>query len=278
MKDGNIIMPRYARKRSKTGVYHVIARGINRQKIFHEDNDYKKYLGILYKTKEKTACEIYGYCLMSNHVHLLIKENDEEIGQIMKRIGISYASWYNWKYERIGHLFQNRYKSECVEDDKYLITVIRYIHNNPVKAKMVGKPEQYNWSSINAYYDSKKEYIENLTQTDNILKMFSEYKDNAVKQFREFMEQENEDDCLEEGEEIRRISDQEAKKEVKKILKGKSISELRDMNKYERNKILSQVKDLEGISIRQICRLTGIGYYIVFRADKMQGDNCPCNR
>jgi len=91
---------------------------------------------------------------MANHVHLLVKESNTDISILMKRFGVSYGYWYNWKYERRGHLFQDRFKSECIEDDAYLLTVIRYIHNNPVKAAIVHKPEQYRWS--------KKAYLQAL--------------------------------------------------------------------------------------------------------------------
>ncbi len=107
-------MPRVARKKSKTEMYHVIVRGINRQEIFHDEEDFQKYMEILDRTKKVSNCGIYGYCLMGNHVHLVIKETKEEIGKIMKRIGASYAYWYNLKNERIGHVFHDRYKSECV--------------------------------------------------------------------------------------------------------------------------------------------------------------------
>jgi REP element-mobilizing transposase RayT len=111
---------------------------------------------------------IYGYCLMSNHTHLLIREKTDHISRIMSRIGTSYAWWYNRKYNRSGHVFQGRYGSECVEYDKYLLIVIRYIHNNPVKAGMVSEPEYYKWSSIHAYYGGR-EYPPRLTEPEFIL-------------------------------------------------------------------------------------------------------------
>ena len=115
-------MPRAARVKSKTGIYHIILRGINRQIIFEDEEDSLKFLQTLSEYKEKSKYEIYAYCLMGNHVHILIKEGKEELGIAMRRIGASYVYWYNWKYERNGHLFQDRYKSEAVEDDKYLLT------------------------------------------------------------------------------------------------------------------------------------------------------------
>ena len=106
-------------------------RGINQQNIFSVDEDYEKFIAILAKYHKKSEYEIYAYCLMGNHVHLLIKEGREALPHAMKRIGTSYVSWYNWQYNRKGHLFQDRYKSEPVEDDVYFLTVLRYIHQNP---------------------------------------------------------------------------------------------------------------------------------------------------
>lgn len=257
-------LPRIARKKSKTGIYHVVMRGINRQDIFGNEEDYQRYLQTLEKVKKKSDCEILGYCLMSNHLHLLVKEKSEEIGQIMKRLGTSYASWYNWKYERVGHVFQDRYKSECVENDKYLLTVIRYIHNNPVKARIVVKPEQYRWSSYLAYIGGK-EYPVGLIQTTVIFDLFSEDKNVATVKFRQYSQQENDDKCLEDEVTIR-SSDEEIRLEVQKILKGKSIADLQQMSKIERNYFLQQAKKIKGSSIRQIARITGIGYNIIIRA------------
>ena len=126
-------MPRVAREKSKTGIYHIILRAVNRQIIFEEDEDAIKFLETLERYKETSGYEIYAYCLMGNHVHILLKEGKEDLGVTMRRIGASYVYWYNWKYERVGHLFQDRYKSEVVETEKYLLAVLRYIHQNPLK-------------------------------------------------------------------------------------------------------------------------------------------------
>ncbi|MCJ7806540.1 MAG: transposase, partial [Clostridia bacterium] len=119
-------MPRRAREKSSTGVYHVMLRGINRQNIFKDREDRQQFITTLVKYKKVSGYEIYGYCLMTNHMHLLIKEGGESIDRILKRIGASYVYWYNKKYARCGHLFQDRFKSEPVEDDQYLLVVLRY--------------------------------------------------------------------------------------------------------------------------------------------------------
>ncbi|MGV8147276.1 MAG: transposase [Alkaliphilus sp.] len=121
-------MPRQKRKISEIGIYHIMIRGINRQMIFEDDEDYCKFLEVLKTTKEKSEFEIYGYCLMGNHVHLLLREGKESLSKVMQRICSCFVYWYNSKYDRYGHLFQERFKSEVVENEAYLITVLRYIH------------------------------------------------------------------------------------------------------------------------------------------------------
>ncbi|TLS38639.1 transposase [Pseudalkalibacillus caeni] len=116
-------MPRKARRKSSTGIYHVILRGINKQTIFEEDEDKRKFLETLKKYKRISQFELYSYCLMDNHVHLLIKESEETVSKALKRISSSYVYWYNMKYERIGHLFQERFKSETVETRAYFLTL-----------------------------------------------------------------------------------------------------------------------------------------------------------
>ncbi|WP_308160333.1 transposase [Bacillus sp. ISL-77] len=130
-------MPRRARVKSGSGIYHIMLRGANRQEIFHDDADCLNFLDLLHKYKLKTKVKIYGWCLMSNHIHLLLREGNEDISTTMKRIGVSFVMYYNWKYGTSGHLFQDRFKSENVENDQYLLTVVRYIHQNPLKARIV---------------------------------------------------------------------------------------------------------------------------------------------
>lgn len=91
---------------------------------------------------------VYAYCLMDNHVHLLLNTNHDDLAVIMKSIAVRYASFYNWKYSRTGHVFQDRFKSEPIEDERYLLAVVRYIHNNPIKAGMIEKPADYEWSRL----------------------------------------------------------------------------------------------------------------------------------
>ena len=109
-------MPRTARIKSKTGIYHVMLRGIGKQNIFEDDLDKQKFMMLLTEVKQKSQFSLYAYCLMNNHVHLLLKIGKDPLEIIIKRLGSNYAYWYNTRYERVGHLFQDRFKSEPVED------------------------------------------------------------------------------------------------------------------------------------------------------------------
>ena len=154
-------MPRQSRETSATCVYHVILRGVNKQQIFEDDDDYMRFLSVLRRQTQPfdddkgqfipPRCYVYAYCLMGNHVHLLIKEGSEAIGDTMKRIASSYVYYYNHKYDRVGHLFQERFKSQPVNDFTYFITLLRYIHQNPLKASLVENIQNYAWSSWMEY-------------------------------------------------------------------------------------------------------------------------------
>ena len=98
-------MPRKPRKKSETGIYHVIVRGIGQQDIFYEEDDFQRYPETTKRVSLESGVSVLGYCLMTNHVHLLLREDYGDISVYVKRLGISYAYWYNWKYERIGHVF-----------------------------------------------------------------------------------------------------------------------------------------------------------------------------
>ncbi len=252
-------MPRQARKRSKTGIYHIMIRGINRQIIFEEDDDYVKFVSTLLRVKEKSEFMIYGYCLMGNHVHLLLQEGKESISLAMQRICSSFVYWYNKKYDRYGHLFQERYKSEVVENDSYLITVLRYIHQNPIKASITDSVEGYKWSSYNKYM-----HDQSIIDTEFIFDLFSEQKEEARKQFEKYMKESNEDICLD-YKERHRISDEKILKLIEEKY-GVKNGFLHLLKREEIDTILKELKEINGITIRQIARVTGVSKYRVEKA------------
>lgn len=149
-------MPRIARKKSGTGIYHVMLRGINRQDIFEDAEDYWTFIRALSVLPDRlcddlqshmTCCHIYAYCLMPNHVHLLLHEADWTIGQCVKLLADIYVRYYNKKHGRTGHLLQDRFKSEPCDTIEYFVTLLRYIHQNPVKAGLVEQVKDYQYSS-----------------------------------------------------------------------------------------------------------------------------------
>jgi len=259
-------MPRLAREKSETGIYHVIIRGANKQEIFHDEEDNLKFLETLKKNKEETELNVYGWCLMGNHVHLLLREGNESLSTTMKRIGVSFVWFYNQKYETTGHLFQDRFKSEPVETDKYLLTVIRYIHQNPVKARLVKRPAEWKWSSSSAYYE-KETYPKDLLDCEFILSLLSENKKKAKKLFIEFNERESQDKCLEDtAEERLRLSDEEARMEISNKLQEINIAQVKGLPKKRRDEILRKIKTIDGLSQRQAARILGISPSLIFKA------------
>jgi len=253
-------MPRTARKKSESGIYHIILRGINRQIIFEDEEDKKKYLKILMQCKALSECRIFGYCLMDNHIHMLVQEGHEDMRMLMRRIGARYVYWYNWKYKRCGHLFQDRYKSEEVDDDSYFLTVLRYIHRNPVKAGITKEAADFKWSSF-------REYINNELQTAEIndaLNMFDKDRTRAIAAFKKYHEEENEDRCLDVDEETK-LRDEEALHIILNLCNIKSGNEIQKYDANERNAYLKELKG-KGLSTRQLERLTGVSRAIILKS------------
>ncbi|MFA9559282.1 transposase [Evansella sp. AB-rgal1] len=258
-------MPREARKKSKTKIYHIMWRGANGQEIFHDDEDRLAFLDTIMKYKKRMGLKVFAWCLMSNHVHLLIKEGDESISTTMKRIGVCFVSHYNWKYRTRGHLFQDRFRSENVETDQYLRTVVRYIHQNPVKAKMVDEVQQWKWSSCNGYYGVKV-YPQKLLDPDFILGLFSKDRTQAMELFKEFNERRNDDQCLDDHHYVRRLSDEEVRTEIKRVLGRMEIAHVKTLSRIHRTAILREIKKVEGVSQKQVARILGISVNLVYKA------------
>lgn len=144
-------MPVKRRRESSTGIYHVIAKGINKEKIFNQKREKAYFKKIILKHIEKYKVEFYAYCIMSNHVHLIIRAEIQTLSLFMAVVLAEYASYYNFKHHRNGHVFQNRFTSECIENERYFWICLRYIHLNPVKAHMIKSPLRYQYSSMGEY-------------------------------------------------------------------------------------------------------------------------------
>lgn len=178
-------MPRHSRTLSKSSTYHIMIRGNERKALFIDDEDRIFLLDTFINKKEGNSFALYAYCLMDNHVHMVIKEGKDSISRIMKRINTSYAYYFNNKYKRVGHVFQDRYKSETVDSDEYLLAAVRYVHNNPVKAGIVKSGGQFKWSSFNTY-TGKDMSPKEIVDKDDVLEMFSSDRSQAVKMFVDY--------------------------------------------------------------------------------------------
>lgn len=143
-------MARILKKNVNTPFFHIMVQGVNREAIFAKDKDIKKFIKIIKETKEKIDVIILSYCIMNNHSHFLMyEENVDFLGQFMHDVNLRYAKYYNEKYERVGHVFRDRYKMQLIGTERYLRTCIKYIHNNPVKANICQTPGEYPYSSFN---------------------------------------------------------------------------------------------------------------------------------
>jgi len=247
-----------ARKKSETGIYHIVFRGINKQNIFDDDEDRRKFLETLKYYKGLCNYLLYGYCLMDNHIHFLIKERDETISQLVKRISASYVHWYNEKYERCGHLFQERFKSETVESEDYFLVALRYIHQNPVKAGIAQNVSNYLWSSYQEY-DGKS----GLSDIDFALGLFSNSREKAISLFKAYTNEKNRDECLD-YQARRAKSDEEVVVSLNE-LGIKNICQLQQMNKQERDDVIRSIKAEANITVRQLARITGISKSLIAR-------------
>jgi len=162
-------MPKKKRIWYPGAVYHIMCRGNRRGEIFREEEDYWVYLSILEQVKNKYGFTLYSYCLMTNHMHLQMETKDVDIGNIMRSINLFFTKYFNNKYNLVGHLFQGRYKGEIITSDAYNLQTSRYIHLNPVKAKMVEDILDYPWSSYDIYMGMRRS---ELVDESIILKYF----------------------------------------------------------------------------------------------------------
>ena len=177
-------MARKLRVEVEGGLYHVITRGNDRQDIFHSADDYLKFLTLLIKQKARSPFYLYAYCLMTNHVHLLLERQEETVGGIMQRVLTGYSQYYNRRYKRIGHVFQGRHKSILCHSDQYLAELVRYIHLNPVRAHMVDDAKEYPYSSHRAYLGLEQD---ELVDVDPVLRLFGPTKKVAREYFAAYV-------------------------------------------------------------------------------------------
>ncbi len=164
--------------------YHVINRGLERRDIFKNNKDYEYFLLLLNKLSLKYNLIVHSYCLMTNHYHLYLETPNGNLSKIMRQLDGIYTQAFNHKYNRVGPLMQGRYKAVLIDKDSYSLELSRYIHLNPVRAKMVDSPEKYQWSSYGAFI--KKAETPRFLQTAWLLSQFAGLQNKAIKLFKQF--------------------------------------------------------------------------------------------
>jgi REP element-mobilizing transposase RayT len=235
-------MPRQQRDKSNTGYYHIMIQGHDRKDIFIDDQDKMYFIEILKTKKENNR---YGL-IMDNHAHLLLQEREEGIASIMKRINVSYVFYFNKKYKKTGHLFQDRYRSEKIEDDSYLLMATRYIHKNPVKAGIVKKAEKYKWSSYKAYIEEDT-VLAKAIDKELVLGIFSEDKNEAKEEFIKFTNMKEEDKFIEIDEKANRMEESQALKLWEELIKNEESLEEK----------LKKFKEKTKLPLRKLAEITG---------------------
>src|SRR4030043_759773 len=180
-------MARKPRIEFEGGFYHVITRGNQRQKIFLEEKDFLKYLEFLGDYKDRYGFLVYAYVFMGTHVHLLIETGQVPLSKILQGINQRFTMYFNWKHGTVGHLFQGRYKAILCDKDAYLLSLVKYLHRNPVRAGIVRYPEEYPWSSHREYVEPSKNGLADIRL---VLGMFSKKMKIARRLYREFVREE----------------------------------------------------------------------------------------
>ena len=241
----------FPRRTSATGFYHVILVGNNHQRIFEDREDCRKFLYVLSDSRQTYGFTILAYCLMTNHVHLLIRPGKIALSNVFMSFGARYVRWYNEKYARTGHLFQERYKSKPVNDLPYLLTVVRYIHLNPVKAGICRTPQQYEFSSFSSYFKDP------MIDSSYMLTLISR------DEFVGFHSVPNDDECMDIDRKTEKmLTDPQAIGEMTRISGCKNATEFQRLAQSARDEALHQML-ASGVRIRQASRITGISYHIV---------------
>lgn len=259
-------MGRKPRVEQEGGIYHVIQRGNNREFIFGGDID-KEYLLELFRPLCEVAI-VYGYVIMGNHYHLILRTSSEPLQTIMHQLNLRYSKYFNREHGRSGHVFQGRYKAILVRDESYMLSLLRYVHQNPVRSELCRRVEEYRWSSDSFYRENKNDWVE----VGLVLELLSGNMKTAVEKYMEFMAEEEHRDYESAsviGEtESRSSSEREKKKSdrgrLDEILMSTGVSE----QEFNLIKSGSRIRNLSGYKLAYASKALNLNYTM-----KAIGDN-----
>jgi len=255
-----------AREIISNGIYHIVVRGIDQMDIFKDDQDHYKILSILEIVKDVHEFKLHAYCLMKNHAHLLIQETTTAINEIMKSICIRFAMYFNKKYDRVGHVFQDRFKSKLIKDETYFIVCARYIHLNPLKAEIVTDLSSYRWSSYPAYTSPR--LSNHLVDKNFLYSLFSAYPEKAAHALTDFTL------ASQSEEEHGFLEVQEKRDEIQVInqilLKhGLNITELSSADRKLKRAILEEILQDTAFSERKLATLLNVSRPLIANVKKV---------
>ncbi len=251
-------MPREPRNRILTEFNHIMLRGIGHMNIFMDEDDYLRFKETIKRFNKGREIKIHAFCLMSNHVHLLAQAPPEAIPGFMKSIEGSYAQYYNSTHEHVGHLFQNRYKSEAITNEQYFLAAFRYILLNPQTAGICCW-EEYRWSSSQTYLMMDDDGITDTSLITDII--------GGRDEVAHFVNR-NAGDSSKIAEPVlpgKRLTDNKALKTIQAISGLKDPLQIQGLDREARNELLAILKK-KGITIRQLERMTGINRNTIQRA------------
>ena len=250
-------MTRPIREFSNSNLYHIIIKGNNDSLIFYDDMDRNVFLDRINLTKEEFKYKVYAYCLMSNHIHMVIDVSKENLSKAIQSLTIRYVSYFNKKYDQKGTFVQGRFKSKNIENQRYFLEVCRYVHRNPEKAG-IEKTSQYNWSSYREYV-GKEKVIEKRTlmyYLNNNIEEFIKYT-NKIENIEEIMN-------YADFELSTQLNDDEVVEIILKKLNLNSINEVTNFFRQKENlQKIKELKNIKKISQRQLSRTIGVNKKII---------------
>lgn len=216
-------MPRQARLVNPIGCYHVMMRGNNRHPIFERRDDKEYFLKTLHQHCGEDAQTIVAFCLMDNHIHIVLRAPSDTFSRALGRTSIKFAMRYNGRQKRCGHVFQDRFRSEIIDDPQYLLAAIRYVHNNPVKAKLVEYPREYKWSSYTEYLGESV-----FTDREQKERVLAEHFGGNIAQFISFHRQHDDHEFLEDKVDLEEQRVEHGRRVLTAYCEGNGIANVRE--------------------------------------------------